>query len=76
MQRLLPYFLPKLPTTTLFGLESKYCQSSICHDQIVPVFNVKMADAMDVDTDTPRGVKRTAEEAGLPPEAPRRIKAC
>ncbi|KIX04407.1 uncharacterized protein Z518_05275 [Rhinocladiella mackenziei CBS 650.93] len=34
-----------------------------------------MADAMDLDSDSPRGVKRTAEEAGLPPEAPRRIKA-
>ncbi|KAK5210931.1 DNA mismatch repair protein Mlh1 [Exophiala xenobiotica] len=34
-----------------------------------------MAEPMDVDSDGPRGVKRTAEEAGLPPEAPRRIKA-
>ncbi len=34
-----------------------------------------MADPMDMDSDGPRGVKRTAEEAGLPPEAPRRIKA-
>ncbi|EXJ55263.1 DNA mismatch repair protein MLH1 [Cladophialophora yegresii CBS 114405] len=34
-----------------------------------------MADTMDVDSEPPRGVKRTAEEAGLPPEAPRRIKA-
>ncbi|RMZ90294.1 hypothetical protein DV736_g2482, partial [Chaetothyriales sp. CBS 134916] len=30
---------------------------------------------MDVDQDAPRGMKRTADEAGLPPEAPRRIKA-
>ncbi|KIY01748.1 uncharacterized protein Z520_01886 [Fonsecaea multimorphosa CBS 102226] len=35
-----------------------------------------MAEPMDVDIGPPRGVKRTAEEAGLPPEAPRRIKAC
>ncbi|OAG37409.1 hypothetical protein AYO21_08375 [Fonsecaea monophora] len=35
-----------------------------------------MAEAMDVDAVPPRGVKRTAEEAGLPPEAPPRIKAC
>jgi hypothetical protein len=34
-----------------------------------------MAEPMDVDSDGPRGVKRTAEEAGLPPEALRRIKA-
>ncbi|KIW34331.1 uncharacterized protein PV07_01115 [Cladophialophora immunda] len=34
-----------------------------------------MADHMDLDTRPPRGVKRTAEEAGLPLEAPRRIKA-
>lgn len=31
---------------------------------------------MEVDSDAPRGVKRTAAEAGLPLEAPRRIKAC
>ncbi|KIW11898.1 hypothetical protein PV08_09171 [Exophiala spinifera] len=34
-----------------------------------------MADSMEVDADGPRGVKRTASEAGLPPETPRRIKA-
>ncbi|RMD42674.1 hypothetical protein DV735_g2422, partial [Chaetothyriales sp. CBS 134920] len=34
-----------------------------------------MADPMDIDQDAPRGMKRTADEAGLPPEAPRRIKA-
>lgn len=34
-----------------------------------------MADLMDMDLDSPRGVKRTAAEAGLPPEAPRRIRA-
>ncbi|KAK6381473.1 DNA mismatch repair protein Mlh1 [Exophiala oligosperma] len=34
-----------------------------------------MVDSMEVDTDGPRGVKRTAAEAGLPPETPRRIKA-
>lgn len=33
-----------------------------------------MADSMEVDMDGPRGVKRTAAEAGLPPETPRRIK--
>ncbi len=31
---------------------------------------------MEMDAELPRGVKRTAEEAGLPPEPPRRIKAC
>ncbi|KAK4941767.1 DNA mismatch repair protein Mlh1 [Elasticomyces elasticus] len=35
-----------------------------------------MTDQMDIDSDAPRGVKRTAAEAGLPPEASRRIKAC
>ena len=30
---------------------------------------------MDVEMTEPRGVKRTASEAELPPEAPRRIKA-
>jgi hypothetical protein len=30
---------------------------------------------MEIDSPEPRGVKRTATEAGLPPEAPRRIKA-
>ncbi|KAK5044583.1 hypothetical protein LTR84_010597 [Exophiala bonariae] len=34
-----------------------------------------MADQMDLESDGPRGIKRTAQEAGLPPEAPRRIKA-
>ncbi|KAJ9613399.1 DNA mismatch repair protein Mlh1 [Cladophialophora chaetospira] len=34
-----------------------------------------MTENMDLDAQPPRGVKRTAEEAGLPPEAPRRIKA-
>ncbi|RMZ84741.1 hypothetical protein DV737_g988, partial [Chaetothyriales sp. CBS 132003] len=34
-----------------------------------------MADPMDLDQDAPKGMKRTADEAGLPPEAPRRIKA-
>lgn len=34
-----------------------------------------MADVMDLDGQEPRGTKRTADEAGLPPEAPRRIKA-
>ena len=34
-----------------------------------------MSEVMDVDAELPRGVKRTAAEAGLPPEAPRRIKA-
>ncbi|EXJ75376.1 DNA mismatch repair protein MLH1 [Cladophialophora psammophila CBS 110553] len=34
-----------------------------------------MTEPMDVDAAPPRGIKRTAEEAGLPPEAPRRIKA-
>lgn len=34
-----------------------------------------MADPMVIDPDGPRGVKRTAQEAGLPLEAPRRIKA-
>jgi hypothetical protein len=37
--------------------------------------DVNMNDTMDIDAEAPRGVKRTAEEAGLPPEAPRRIKA-
>lgn len=35
-----------------------------------------MAEEMDLDVAEPRGTKRTAAEAGLPPEAPRRIKAC
>ena len=35
-----------------------------------------MEDAMDLDGPAPRGTKRTADEAGLPSEAPRRIKAC
>lgn len=34
-----------------------------------------MGDEMRLDSPEPRGTKRTAEEAGLPPEAPRRIKA-
>lgn len=34
-----------------------------------------MAETMDIDGDELRGTKRTAEEAGLPREAPRRIKA-
>lgn len=34
-----------------------------------------MADAMEIDGQERRGTKRTADEAGLPPEAPRRIKA-
>lgn len=34
-----------------------------------------MAEAMDTEPDGPRGIKRTAQEAGLPAEAPRRIKA-
>lgn len=34
-----------------------------------------MSDGMTIDPSEPRGTKRTAEEAGLPPEAPRRIKA-
>lgn len=34
-----------------------------------------MADPMEIEPDGPRGIKRTAQEAGLPPEAPRRIKA-
>ncbi|KIW97822.1 uncharacterized protein Z519_01406 [Cladophialophora bantiana CBS 173.52] len=35
-----------------------------------------MSEPMDVDAaPPPRGIKRTAEDAGLPPEAPRRIKA-
>ncbi|KAK5078344.1 DNA mismatch repair protein Mlh1 [Lithohypha guttulata] len=34
-----------------------------------------MAEPMDVDDNEPRGAKRTASEAGLPSEAPRRIKA-
>jgi DNA mismatch repair protein MLH1 len=33
-----------------------------------------MEDGMEVDVSEPRGTKRTAEEAGLPQEAPRRIK--
>ena len=33
-----------------------------------------MSDAMEVDDREPRGTKRTADEAGLPREAPRRIK--
>jgi DNA mismatch repair protein MLH1 len=33
-----------------------------------------MSDIMDVDASEPRGTKRTADEAGLPPEAPRRIR--
>jgi hypothetical protein len=33
-----------------------------------------MSDAMEVDGREPRGTKRTADEAGLPREAPRRIK--
>ena len=33
-----------------------------------------MSDAMEVDSREPRGTKRTADEAGLPREAPRRIK--
>lgn len=35
----------------------------------------EMPDTMDVDQSEPRGIKRTADEAGLPPEAPRRIQA-
>jgi hypothetical protein len=35
---------------------------------------VRMEDGMEVDVSEPRGTKRTAEEAGLPQEAPRRIK--
>jgi hypothetical protein len=35
-----------------------------------------MADSMDVDLPEHRGTKRTADEAGLLREAPRRIKAC
>ncbi|KAL2429832.1 DNA mismatch repair protein MLH1 [Exophiala dermatitidis] len=34
-----------------------------------------MADKMDLDADPPRGVKRSAEEAGLSLQTPRRIKA-
>lgn len=34
-----------------------------------------MADPMDAESDGPRGIKRSAQEAGLPLEAPRRIKA-
>ncbi|KAI1610779.1 DNA mismatch repair protein MLH1 [Exophiala viscosa] len=34
-----------------------------------------MTESMEIDSAPPRGVKRTAAEAGLPPEAPRRIKA-
>lgn len=34
-----------------------------------------MADKMDLDADPPRGVKRSAEEAGLSFQTPRRIKA-
>jgi len=33
-----------------------------------------MPGGMDVDVSEPRGTKRTAAEAGLPPEAPRRIR--
>jgi DNA mismatch repair protein MLH1 len=33
-----------------------------------------MSDAMEVDVSRARGTKRTAEEAGLPHEAPRRIR--
>src|ERR1700733_7244497 len=33
-----------------------------------------MSDTMEVDSHEPRGTKRTADEAGLPREAPRRIK--
>jgi hypothetical protein len=33
-----------------------------------------MSDAMEIDGREPRGTKRTADEAGLPQEAPRRIK--
>src|SRR5256885_7919914 len=33
-----------------------------------------MVDVMETGTPEPRGTKRTAEEAGLPPEAPRRIR--
>lgn len=33
-----------------------------------------MSDAMEVDGREPRGTKRTADEAGLPRDAPRRIK--
>lgn len=34
-----------------------------------------MVDPMETEPDGPRGIKRTAQEAGLPAEAPRRIKA-
>jgi hypothetical protein len=33
-----------------------------------------MSDVMEIDGHEPRGTKRTADEAGLPREAPRRIK--
>ncbi|KAI9732373.1 MAG: DNA mismatch repair protein [Cirrosporium novae-zelandiae] len=34
-----------------------------------------MAEQMDIDMEGPRGIKRKADEANLPSEAPRRIKA-
>ena len=44
--------------------------------QVLTLSVADMADLMDVDDGaSPRGTKRTADEAGLPPEAPRRIRA-
>lgn len=39
-------------------------------------FHLSVNRNMDADENESRGTKRTASEAGLPPEAPRRIKAC
>lgn len=44
-------------------------------DILILSLAIIMAEPMDVDSPEPRGTKRTADEAGLPPEAPRRIKA-
>lgn len=57
-------------------LENASSKASLTLPVLTATAAAAMADLMDVDGTEARGTKRTADEADLPPEAPRRIKAC
>jgi hypothetical protein len=61
-------------------LPTSYYQSTLCcnpdNERLHVDLLSAMNDSMNIDMNEPRGIKRTATEAGLPPEAPRRIQAC
>jgi hypothetical protein len=69
--------LPPLDSQTGRGRTHNWWENTAVLLSIFPrciSYIASMSDAMEIDDREPRGTKRTADEAGLPREAPRRIK--